>query len=216
MSDKQLVKKLAQVMQQVQYIQKRGKNTFHNYNYATEADVNEKVREELAKQNVIMLPSVKSHTIRETTTAKGATEYIACVDMEFTFWDGDTGESLTIAMSGEGQDRGDKAIYKAISGTQKYALMKAFMIPTGDDPEADGSDKSDNKVTPIKPNADEAKIKATKSAITNAIKKIGMAKDEFNEILGGLDIASYADINADQAQKILSTLATYKPKEAAN
>jgi hypothetical protein len=219
MSEKQLVKKLAQVMQQVQYIQKRGHNKFHNYKYATEADVNEKVREELSKQNVIMLPSMKSHDLRETKTKSGNTEYIVCVDMEFKFVDGDTGEELSIQMSGEGQDVGDKAIYKAISGAQKYALMKVFMIPTGDDPEADtGGDgqSSGGKVTPIKPSADETKLKATKTAITGALKKLGMSREEFNEILGGLDITSYADINADQAQKILSTLATYKPKEAFN
>jgi hypothetical protein len=219
MSDKQLVKKLAQGMQQVQYIQKRGHNKFHNYKYATEADVNEKVREELSKQNVIMLPSMKSHDMRETKTKSGNTEYIVCVDMEFKFVDGDTGEELSIQMSGEGQDVGDKAIYKAISGAQKYALMKVFMIPTGDDPEADTGGDGQNpsgKVTPIKPNPDETKIKATKSAITAAIRKVNMAKEEFNEILSALDIADYTNINADQAQKILSTLATYKPKEAVN
>jgi hypothetical protein len=40
-------------------------------------------------------------------------------------------------MIGEGQDAGDKGPYKAMTGAQKYALMKTFMIPTGDDPEAD-------------------------------------------------------------------------------
>lgn len=53
------------------------------------------------------------------------------------FMDAETGESLVVPMSGEGQDVGDKAIFKAISGCQKYSLMKAFMIPTGDDPEGD-------------------------------------------------------------------------------
>ena len=151
MEEKTLVKKLAKVMQEVKYIQKTGYNTFHKYKYATEADVNEKVREELAKQNIIMLPSVLGHEMRTHTNRNGATEYITCVDMQFTFIDGDSGESFTINMSGEGQDAGDKGIYKAIAGAQKYALMKAFMIPTGDDPEADeGVDERnhDNKSTP--------------------------------------------------------------------
>jgi hypothetical protein len=148
MSEKKLVSKLAKVMQEVKYIQKRGINKHFGYKYATEADVNEKVREELANQNVIMLPSMKSHSLRETKTKNGNTEYIACVDMDFTFVDGETGESLTISMSGEGQDNGDKAIYKAISGTQKYALMKVFMIPTGNDPEGDeGADERNNTNT---------------------------------------------------------------------
>ena len=137
MSDKQLVKKLAEVMMQVKYIPKNGYNEFNRYKYATEADVNEKVREELAKRNVIMIPSVKSHQIREHVNRKGNTEYIATVEVEFTFMDGDTGETISFTTYGEGQDAGDKGTYKAITGAQKYALMKAFMIPTGDDPEAD-------------------------------------------------------------------------------
>jgi hypothetical protein len=137
MSDKQLVKKLAEVMMQVKYIPKNGYNEFNRYKYATEADVNEKVREELAKRNIIMIPSVKSHQIREHVNRKGNTEYIATVEVEFTFMDGDTGETISFTTYGEGQDAGDKGTYKAITGAQKYALMKAFMIPTGDDPEAD-------------------------------------------------------------------------------
>lgn len=161
-TEKTLVKKLAKVMQEVKYIQKTGFNSFHKYKYATEADVNEKVREELAKQNVIMLPSMTGHEMRTHTNRNGATEYIICVDMQFTFVDGDSGESFTVNMSGEGQDAGDKGMYKAIAGAQKYALMKVFMIPTGDDPEADegvdernqGNTKSKaatNKETPPPP-----------------------------------------------------------------
>lgn len=134
---KGIATKIAKVMDEVKYIQKTGFNSFHKYKYATEADVNEKVREELAKLNVAMMPSVVRHEMRNHTNRNGATEYITMVDMEFTFIDGDSGETITINMSGEGQDAGDKGIYKAISGAQKYALMKVFMIPTGDDPEAD-------------------------------------------------------------------------------
>lgn len=132
-----LPQKMVEVMKQVEYIQKKGVNKFHNYKYATEADVNAKVRQELSARNIIFLPAVVKREMRETTTRGGNTEYIICVDMEFTFMDAETGETLTVPMSGEGQDVGDKAIYKAISGTQKYGLMKTFMIETGDDPEQD-------------------------------------------------------------------------------
>ncbi|WP_134682533.1 ERF family protein [Brevibacillus migulae] len=135
--DHKIILKIAEVMETVKYIQKRGHNKFHNYKYATEADVNEKIREEIAKRKVIMIPSVLDHKTRDTKTKSGNTEYIVCTIMQFTFMDGETGERLVLMMRGEGQDVGDKAIYKAESGTQKYALMKLFMIPTGDDPEAD-------------------------------------------------------------------------------
>ncbi|MBS4200306.1 ERF family protein [Bacillus sp. FJAT-49732] len=133
-------------MQEVKYIQKRGHNKFHNYKYATESDVSEKVREELAARNIMMIPNVVSHSNREHINAKGKTEYIATIMMEFRFIDGDSGEEITFHSIGEGQDAGDKAVYKAITGAQKYALMKAFMIPTGDDPEADtGTDERNSE-----------------------------------------------------------------------
>jgi hypothetical protein len=139
---KSLVAKLSEVMKEVKYIEKKGYNSFHKYKYATESDVAEKVRESLAERNVIMIPNMVSHDVREHTNAKGKTEYIVTVNMEFKFMDGDNGQEITFNMYGEGQDAGDKAVYKAITGAQKYALMKAFMIPTGDDPEADnGTDE---------------------------------------------------------------------------
>jgi|GEM_PF-2214004 len=137
MQEKMLVKKLADVMKEVKHIEKRGYNKFHNYSYATDSDVSEAVRDVLAEKHIIMLPDVVEHSIREHKSAKGKTEYIATVKVKFTFIDGETGESLSIHGLGEGQDSGDKAVYKALTGAQKYALMKVFMIPTGDDPEAD-------------------------------------------------------------------------------
>lgn len=142
-----LVKKLAEVMQEVKYIQKTGYNSFNNYKYATEADVNERVREELAKRNVIMIPSIESHSIREHVNRKGHTEYIATVCVSFRFIDGESCEEIEFKTYGEGQDAGDKATYKAFTGAQKYALMKAFMIPTGDDPEGDTSVDERNQST---------------------------------------------------------------------
>jgi predicted nucleic acid-binding Zn-ribbon protein len=145
MSERKLVSKLAEVMKRVKYIQKAGFNDFHRYKYATEADVNEQVREVLAELNVIMIPNVKNHSYREHINKNGKVEYIVTVEVEFTFYDGDTGETISFTTFGEGQDSGDKGTYKAITGAQKYALMKAFMIPTGDDPEGDSGVDERNK-----------------------------------------------------------------------
>lgn len=142
---KQLVGKLVKVMQQVKYIEKKGFNNFNKYKYATEADVNEKVREYLAEQNVMMIPDAKSYNVREHTNRKGNLEYIGTAEVEFTFHDGDTGETISFTVFGEGQDAGDKSVYKAITGAQKYALMKSFMIPTGDDPERDREGENDSQ-----------------------------------------------------------------------
>lgn len=219
MEEKTLVKKLAKVMQEVKYIQKTGFNTFHKYKYATEADVNEKVREELAKQNVIMLPSMLGHEMRTHTNRSGATEYITCVDMQFTFVDGDSGESFTVNMSGEGQDAGDKGIYKAIAGAQKYALMKVFMIPTGDDPEADEGvdERNQGKVnTPQKTQG------ATDLATDAQVKKMfamvrgkGIPDSEIKTKIADLGKTSSKELTKADINKVFDWIEKYKVEVSA-
>ena len=47
-----------------------------------------------------------------------------------------------VSMIGEGQDAGDKAVYKAMTGRHEIlALYKTFMVSTGDDPENEGAGK---------------------------------------------------------------------------
>lgn len=146
-----LVKKLAEVMSEVKRVPKNGFNKFHKYQYATESDVSDLVREELAKRSVMLFPSVISHESREHKNRSGSTEYISTIEMEFTFVDGESGESMAFKTVGEGQDAGDKAYYKAMTGATKYALMKVFLISTGDDPEADSNvDERNSKATPPK------------------------------------------------------------------
>lgn len=204
---KSLVMKLAEVMQQVKYIQKRGHNKFHNYKYATESDVAEKVREELAARHIIMIPNVVSESNREHTNAKGKTEYIATVTMEFRFLDGESGEEISFHSVGEGQDAGDKAVYKAITGAQKYALMKAFMIPTGDDPEADsgadernaGNTNQNNKPAPITP--EQVGIIKTKAL------EFAKARERTDrDVYDALNIEKVESLNTKQAEESIKQL----------
>jgi hypothetical protein len=55
--------------------------------------------------------------------------------MTFSLLDGESGERLDFPWVGAGTDKGDKGIYKALTGGAKYFLLKMFLIATGDDPE---------------------------------------------------------------------------------
>lgn len=232
--ERQLLKKMVEVYKQVQYIQKRGHNKFHNYKYATEADVNEKVREELSERGIIMMPGIVNKELRTTTTKNGNTEYIYRVDMEFNFMDAETGESLVVPMSGEGQDVGDKAIFKAISGCQKYALMKAFMIPTGDDPEGDEGVDERNHREPVKaptkpytsptqpsqPNTPSPTLSAATSQqdaprmvssaqigkIKVMVKQKSVSDEDYRELLNSLGVESSTELTSSQASKLIAML----------
>lgn len=129
-----LVAKLAWVMAGIKHVPKRGHNSFHNYDYATEADIADAVREGLAEQGVMIIPNVESLSWRDVETKSGK-QPIATMHVRFKVTDGS--EVLEFVMVGEGQDGGDKATYKAMTGAQKYMLLKLFLISTGDDPEAD-------------------------------------------------------------------------------
>lgn len=132
-----LVKKLAEVMEAVERIPKRGRNTFHNYDYATEADIVAAVRSELAKRHVMLLPEVVSCDFRELQPNKDGKprDPLTVLHMTFTFLDGESDEVIAKPWIGIGQDGGDKGVYKAMTGGEKYFLMKTFLMPTGDDPE---------------------------------------------------------------------------------
>lgn len=127
---KGLISKLAEVMTVVGRIPKHGHNAHFNYDYVTEADIAEAVRSELASRHVMIVPSVKAVSWRQG-------EKICTLLMTYRIHDGESGETLEFDGIGEGQDSGDKATYKALTGANKYALMKLFQIPTGDDPEKD-------------------------------------------------------------------------------
>lgn len=121
----------------VGYVQKKGRNDFQNYNYVTEADVVAQTRKALLEHDIVIIPSVDSVTHDEY----GNTNILVV----YTVYHTPSGENLTFTMAGAGNDRnskgvGDKGIYKALTGCNKYALLKALQLATGDDPEVETAD----------------------------------------------------------------------------
>lgn len=127
-----LVKKLAEVMAAVERIPKRGRNDFHKYDYATEADIAATVRAELAARHVMLIPAIVGES-RHSVGEKGSV--LTVLEMEMEFLDGESGESIKKPWRGYGTDKEDKGGYKAMTGGEKYFLLKTFLMPTGDDPE---------------------------------------------------------------------------------
>ena len=132
-----IAKKLVEIMKEVSYIEKKGRNTFHNYSYATSADVLEKINQALVKHNLCSIVLTELLRMDEVTTAKGSIEHLVTVKVDVMLVDGDSGETVNFIGLGSGQDSGDKAIMKAQTAGIKYAYMMSFAIATGDDPEAD-------------------------------------------------------------------------------
>ena len=134
---KNISKKLVKVMEDVAHVQKNGTNAFHSYQYATAADVLEKVNEALCKNKICSIAKANLISLEHVTNAKGNQEHLATVQMDVRLIDAESGEYVDISGLGNGQDSGDKAVMKAETASIKYAYMMAFNISTGDDPEAD-------------------------------------------------------------------------------
>ena len=132
-----LASKMVKILSETKRIAKNGRNEFHKYDYVTEADVLEAVRDVLVKHNVFIYTSVMG-------TDKNAD--MTSVVMEHTIVDADTNEKQVVKSFGQGQDKGDKGGPKAITSANKYFLLKTFLLPTGDDPEA--SDESGKSTAP--------------------------------------------------------------------
>lgn len=144
---KTLAAKLAEVLEAVGYIPKNGTNTTQNYKFVTDADVLDTVRTALAARKVATAVSVTTLHHEPYTTAKGSPQFLATVEGVLTFLDGESDTRLDIPFVGAGADSGDKGAYKAITGGVKYALLKTFLIPTGDDPENDEKPATRDTVT---------------------------------------------------------------------
>lgn len=144
-----LVGKLCEVMKAVGRIPKHGRNDFHNYDYATEADVVDHVRDEMASRGVLMTMEVASLDVVQPVIDGKTKQYITTAHLVVTFHDADSPETISFKWAGTGQDAGEKGFYKALTGGEKYALMKTFLIPTGDDPERDDkTSREPQKATP--------------------------------------------------------------------
>lgn len=133
-----LHRKLAEVMAEVEGIEKKGQFKVGNdvrYRYVQAADLYEMIREKLAARHVTLVPSFKE--FGETWTI-GTTRAITVV-VRLKFTDAETDEAEEAEWPGTAMDSGDKAVYKALTGAAKSFLLTTFLVPSDTDPD-DGSD----------------------------------------------------------------------------
>jgi len=125
---KEINKKILAVMQDAGVVKKSGYNGHQKYHYSTEQDINDSIKPELIKKGISYTWSVVDYTFLQDGQ-------FAIVKTAHTFTDVESGESVSINSVGTGSDKTDKAIFKAFTGSCKYAFSKMFMIATDDDPE---------------------------------------------------------------------------------
>lgn len=156
-----LLQKLAAIVAEIDNVDKRGRNEFQKYAYVKATDVAWLVRKALSSRNIYLVADVVEVLRNYEIPAREGSMQAVDVKMQFSFFDGDDLHVAPIVLHayGTGTDKGDKAIYKAMTGALKYGLRHAFLIPDESDPEGDASV---DKLTANAKKVGEEKAKAIK------------------------------------------------------
>ena len=116
---------------------------------------------------------------------KGTKQFNTIAKGTYQFMDSDSKTVISGTWFGSGSDTSDKGLYKAITGGIKYVLNTNFLIPTGDDPENDGSKPEVDLDTQLKKDLIKKhkgdKVKAKAEYMTIKAKEIAKPKEEAKE-----------------------------------
>ena len=128
---------LVAAQSEIKAAQKSGDNKFDKYRYSKLEDFFDAAKAVLTKYKLAVVMSNNGVSVLpDRVTKNGGSEHACQVTVTATLVH-ESGEFISIEGHGEGQDRADKSIYKAITGAKKYILAGLLAIPTTDDPEAD-------------------------------------------------------------------------------
>lgn len=131
-----VIAKLARIMASLPTIEPEGRNAHFGYGFIKDTQVSGALRPRMAKERLMVIPSVISEEWIETKTGRGGVSYVTKMRILFTIVDADSGDSISGTGLGYGDDAGDKGANKAFTAAMKYWLMKVFQIG-GEDNESD-------------------------------------------------------------------------------
>jgi hypothetical protein len=140
-----LYNKILNVMRKVKGIEKKGEVSFKStkYAYQREEDITAAIREACIEEGLVIIP-IDCHVVNTTSTNVEIT-------MDYKIVDADTGEFEIIGIGGEGQDNGDKKMYKALTGAYKYMQKQVFHLTSQENDPDDIPSPEKPNTTPSTP-----------------------------------------------------------------
>jgi len=149
---KQLLQKIQKVSTECKSIEKDmvvGKGSY-SYRAVSDYAVTLKVKEAEEKNGIVSIPI--SQELIKTEIIKGVKPdgkemitYADVVKLTLRIYDIETEKFIDVESFGRGLDSGDKGFGKAATYARKYALLNAYKIATGEDPDANVSEKTETK-----------------------------------------------------------------------
>jgi hypothetical protein len=134
---KSLAEAVCRVMAAVGYVQKdKQMQGGGSYKYVSVEAVIDALRPEMIRQQLVLLPvGVDPLTLECFENKNGTRQNRTQVRYEFKLIHAASGQAEPVVVIGEAIDVGDKSSNKAMTAARKYALIMAFNIETGADPD---------------------------------------------------------------------------------
>jgi len=149
-----LYEKIQAVANEIMSVEKDMQVGNVNYGYKAVSDLNVtlKVKEAESKNKLISIPTkqeiVHQEVLRTIDGNKESLKYHFIIKMTTKIVDLEkTDDFVEIESFGHGLDSGDKGFGKASTYARKYALLNAYKIATGEDPDKDPSEKNNSPKT---------------------------------------------------------------------
>lgn len=157
---KELLQKIQNVSDRLKSIEKDmivGKGS-NSYKAVSDHSVILRVKEAEKDFKIVSIPIkqelISSEIVRSNKKDYNSSDmvekivYVDVIKLTLKIYDLETDQSIEVESYGRGLDSGDKGFGKASTYARKYALLNAYKIATGEDPDATASDKNNNQISP--------------------------------------------------------------------
>lgn len=216
--DAKLFAKMSRAMGRLERLPKRGRNPHFNYDFVTDGDVADAVRQALAAEGVAFFAEMRQVSQVENKTI---------AHFNYTFADSESGATWACAWSGEAIDKQDKGIAKAATSALKYFLLKNFILSTGDlveDPDTSADEPHPNTPerarAPGPPQAIQGDAKPKPDILKNQTEFFATALvampyyNHLQHVKNTLKLLGYTGFKASQADEMMAALQAHANEKA--
>lgn len=208
-----IYEKMLMITDEIGVIEKNLKidiNKTRSYKAVSERDVLDGVKPLEKKYRVFSYPTsrkiVSTETLEKTTDYGTSTSLFMRVETTYKFVNIDKPEDfIETTVYGDGIDTGDKAPGKAMTYVDKYALMKAYKLSTGDDPDKEASPETGYK---------KAEKKATEKQI-ELLEKYYKGEN-LTKLLSNRGAKSLSDLSMYEASEIIKKIMDKAKADSTN
>ena len=213
-SSPNLQQKVLQVMDKVRGVAEDAKHQM-GYSFASHDAVANVLHGAMVDAGITVSPSIEEHDIKQMD--KGYIMSVVKVGVKFINADNPS-DTDTVYSYGYGWDKNDKGIGKAVSYAIKYAYLKKFVLPTGEDTDFNDFQNGDTGIQrPVKENgskkAKEDKLEAIRTYIGNSQDSPDLVKSKLVEQAYRIDEDNPNSPPPDEALEKIKTYAQMKTSE---